>query len=441
MLHFLLDLRIWALISLGMISIGLSARDKMLFYYLAIPIVIIFRNFAIKLPFPFFSSPIDVLVTIGIGLGVLNIVLTRKSLPKSPLYPLIVVFTITAITQVMLKSNNPKQVAALGKLIRGMWPLIMIILSLETPKQARNVLLTLGGTVILALSLWLPGVLSAALAGNLHLLRSSNSIMTGDKTFIDLSFSTSMRSYLIVVPFSTLIALSLSLWVHIPRYRFLSIYASIVLTVFTFSTSVASGIVSLFFSMASFVFLEVWVRPAREAASAFMRNISTLIFVILVTVLIILYLLSNNQIASLMFDRILNPYGDASASIRIKLLEEAFSVAVANPLGTSSSHWYGGHDTLLTYQANWGLAFTVPYYGALIIAVKTLLSMARKTTRTLEHALFIGMAATIITNIAVGLATPNLLELLADLIVWTFVGLTIILKNWFDENPDTPLIG
>jgi hypothetical protein len=440
MLGLFFDLRIWVLISLGLIATVLSVRNKMIFYYLAIPITIIFRNFYIKFPFPFFSSPLDVLVTIGIGLGLLNIASTRKSLPKTPLYPLIIVFTITAIIQVVSKSGNLEQVVALEKLIKGMWPFIMIILLLETPRQARTVLVTLVGTVIAASLLWLPGLLSAALAGDLLLLRSEGTAIPEGSTLVNLSLLSSMRSYLIIVPFSTLVAFSISLLVHIPRYRFFSMLATISLIVFTLSASIASGIVSLLFSMVSFAFLELWIQPSKKATIAPMRNIPMILIVMLIIIFVVLSLVSNSPIASQMFDRVLNPYEDGSASIRINLLEEAFSVAVASPLGTSSSYWYGGHDTLLSYQVNWGLFFTVPYYGALIIAVKTLLSMALETTRVIEHAIFIGMAATIIANVAIGLATPNLLELLADLIVWTFVGLAVVWKNWFDENPDTPLI-
>lgn len=436
------DTRVIVILMVAVISLVLYTRDNMFFYYAAVPTLIIFGNLGIKASFPFVGSPFALLVTFGIGLGVIRTAVTKPPLQRSGLYFPMLFFLSIAIAQVaLIKEGDGIHVNALEKLIRGLWPFAMIVLALQTPRQARNVLLVLGGTTLLAFVLWLPGMLYAAFSGDTELLRSATPALTGNP-LIDMAFTFGLRTYLFVVPFSTLAGITVAFAIYDARYRFWALLALCLIAIYTLSTSIASSFISLIVSVITTVFFALWLPASRENLLSRWKYFVRVLLLVLVFGGIGALIIISSPVASAMVERVLNPSDDQSGSSRLYLLNEAFQVVAKNPLfgAYGDVSWYGGHDSLMTYSANWGLVFTVPYLLTLVMVILNCLSIAKRTPRLAERALLIGMASTIAANIVVSIVTPNLVELFADMVVWTFAALTVIWTNWLNRNPNQPLI-
>ena len=435
------DIRLPVLAVMALLVAPLLLRDGLWAYYLTLPILIVFHNLGLSLPFPFLSSPTDLLVTLGVGVGILQMVACRRPLPKTPLYYPMIVFILIAILQVaLIHSGAAVYQTAFEKVIRGMWPFALIILLLRTPRQARYTLVALLGTMLLAVIVWLPGLLWAAVAGDITLLRATSITFAPDANpALSWSLTQGLRTYLFVVPVSTLISIPMALFVLVPYRRIWSLSAAVLIVMFVVSSSIASGFISLFVSIVVLLAVLIWVRqPPRRRE----RGIFMLLPALVATMIIAFWLsLQNVPIASQTIYRVLNVSQDASGSARLYVLREAYDVFLASPLfGSEGDHWYGGHDSIVTYAANWGLAFSLPYLGALGMALLGFMRLITRCKRTVEQALLIGMFAAISANIAVSLATPNVLELIADTVVWSMVGLMVVWTSWVDRDPQALLI-
>ncbi len=436
----LIDPRLALLAAVLFLSAPLFLQDSLWAYYLTIPVLILFKNLGVSLPFPVFSSPVDALVTLGVGFAIAQTVIRKRAPPQSFIYVLIATFTTVAIVQaIVIHGMDPVHVTALTKLVIGMWPFPILILGLRTPRQSRFVFLTLFGTIVVAAVLWMPGFLQAAATGNLAALRSNSIVSTGN-LLIDLSLASSLRTYLAAVPISTLITIPMALVAFLPHHRLPLLGTMLVLVVVVLSSSIASGLVGLLCSAVVVVLMLTGFRP-HERQQPVNRRLSMVMLILVVFVLSMFLIASNVPVAEQAWSRILNPGLDASGASRLRLLEEAFSIFLANPLFgfQARNHWYGGHDSILSYAANWGLAFSLPHLATLGIAAWNLYALARKRPRAVEQGILVGMSACILTNAFVSLATPNVIELIADTIVWSFIGLGTVWREWARRDPDAPL--
>ncbi len=436
-----LDTSFGAMIALAVVLVWLLLQDNLWAYYLTMPVMILLGNLGISIPFPLLSSPTDLLVSIGVLFVIVQTALFRRNVPRTWLYLPIMLFAGVALAQALaLHAGSPVHTGHLTKLIRGMWPFPMLILGLHTPRQARNVLIALLGTMLAATLLWLPGFLYAAVNNDLTLLRAANAPRTGN-FLIDLTLTNSLRTYLFIVPLGTLAAIPLAFVVMGRRLRPVSFLALLMITLIVLASSIASGIVGLIQAIFVLLILSAWFRPRQKDGRPDRRIVRTAITVggfVVVMLLVIAYV----PIAAHTFDRVLELQTDASGSARLKLLDQAFAVFLESPLigYQQGNYWYGGHDSILTMLANWGLAFSLPYLLTLFWAAWAMYRLAQRRARPVEQALLVGMAACVIANILVSVATPNLIELFADLIIWSFLGLLVVWMEWQRRDPAAPLI-
>jgi hypothetical protein len=439
-----LNLNLAALVAVGLLAMPFIMHSAIAAYYIGIPILILLGNLGIRIPFPLFSSPIDFLVTVGIGVGIINLSMRSISLPRSSIYVTIGLFSMVAVVQAYLIHPDVSQhQVAFEKVIRGMWPFWLIVLALHTPRQARYILLVLFGTILLTLLLQLPGFAYAALTNNRDLLRSEEVIATGNYV-VDLSLSRGLRTYLFSVPVATLVSFPLALLVLVPRYWLRSIILLVIVTFLSLSSSISSGLASLILSaLITLGLLFVSLSPIQKSGEQRRSPVSIVwyVFVVLLFILLMNFLFSRVPLAGEALTRVQNPETDASGASRLELLRETFQVFLSNPIfgGPGEVPWYGGHDSIVSYAANWGLVFSVPYFLSLAIGVRSLVRLLRVRRNMIEIALLAGMIASILANILVSFVTPNILELVADLLVWTFIGLAVVWGSWVEENPDTAL--
>lgn len=436
-----IDVRLTTMAAVAVLATPLLSRNVLVAYYVTVPLLVLFRNLGLKIPFFFFSSPTDLLVTLAVGLGLLALISRRQTLPSSSIYFPILVFWIVGISHAALEWRRiSAHLIAVQKMVQGMWPFAIIVLSLRTPRQARYVLMTLLGTFFAAMSLWFPGLAGAAITGNLAALRSTT--LTGDwLADVSLSFSGGLRTYLFIVPMSTLASLPLAFFVLVPQYRVWSSLLTVIVILLVFFSSIAAGVISLTTSLAATLVLLILVRnPHTDTPKNYSKVFGlTMTALGLVAVFV---LIRSVPIVSLTLNRILTPTRDPSGYSRLQELKTAAAVFTASPIlgAPNAVRWYGGHDSVLTYAANWGLGFSLPYFIALLIGLTDLLRLARGSRRVEERALLIGMVASLVANIAASIVTPNLLEMFADLIVWTFVGLAVVWIDWRKSDPEAPLI-
>ena len=439
------DLKLAVMFALGLLALPLVAREPIFAFYVSTPVLILFRNLEVSIPFPIFSSPVDLLVTIGVGLGVIGLVVRRVSLPRSPIYFPIGMFVVVAVVQTLIvHSGNALHEVALGKVIRGMWPFGLIVLGLRTPRQARYLLIVLFGTIFVALLVWLPGFAYAAVTNNLILIRTENFTAIGTPV-VDWSLRWGLRTYLFVVPVATLVSFPLAYIALVPRYRIFSVGLLITVAIFTLFSSIASSVVSLMIS-ALITFGLLFISQLEMQGARARRHVSSNLIWSIITGLIFFFLLqaifTNVPYASQTLKRIQNPADDVSGATRLELLRQTTRTFLSDPIfGNNSGEgiWHGGHDSLITYAANWGLLFSVPYLLALTTGVFILLYLLHLRKNKAEKALLIGIIACIIANILSSITTPNILELFADMLNWTFIGLAVVWHSWIKENPDTAL--
>lgn len=441
-----LNLQVVGLMTVGLITLPLMVRDEMTAYYVGVPVLLIFGNLGIRIPFPLFSSPIDLLVTAGVGLAILRVVVQRERIPSSVIYYSVAFFVIVAATQTfVVRPDNSFYGVAFGKVVRGMWPFYLIVLCLRTPRQARYVLFVLLGTLFAAAIVRFPGFVYASLTGQQALLRAKDIVNTGNM-FADFSLSLGLRSYLFIVPFATIIAFPITFFSLSPKYKTISLVAITLVAGFVLLSSIASGFVSIAITvMITFMLLSrSIVRPTSTSGKRnSLRRFLSFSLAIIAFALVMQYLLANIPTAQEVFERVQNPKSDASGSSRIKDLELSTRAFLSSPLFGGESlggrPWHGGHESVVTFAANWGLIFSLPYFISLMIGVAALFWLLARRHNETEQAILVAMIACILGNISVSFATPNILEMFADLLMWTFIGLAVVWRSWMELDVNAPL--
>lgn len=441
-----LNLQFVGLMAVGLIALPFIARDAMATYYAGVPILILFANLGIRIPFPLFSSPVDFLVTAGVGLGILRLVVQRERLPSSAIYYPIGLFVIVAATQTfVIQPDNSFYQVAFEKVIRGMWPFYLIVLSLRTPRQAQYVLVILLGTLFAATIVRFPGVLHVALTGQQTLLRAKGAVDTGNAV-ADFSLNLGLRSYLFIVPFATLIAFPISFFILLSKYKTISLTCMAFIIIFVLLSSIASGLVATAISAAiTFILLSRSVaNPATAPGErSSLHALLSFSLAIIAFLLVTQYLVESVPVAHEVLERVQNPQSDASGSARIKDMELSTQAFLSSPLFGGASIggrlWHGGHESIVSFAANWGLIFSLPYFMSLTVGIANLFWLLGQRHNEIEQAILIAMIACVAGNVVVSFATPNIFELFADLLIWTFIGLSIVWRNWVKTNPNASL--
>ena len=147
------------LVMMGVLAVAILIRTPIWGFYLTYPSIFLLPFEALRFDFPFFNSPADVVSSLTLGIALARFVVQRRRLPSSAPYgPLAAcVGLLAAFTAI---GHGPDTGWYLSRFVQGLWPLYLVILLVETPRQARNALIAVFVSVVSFVFRYLPTLLS-----------------------------------------------------------------------------------------------------------------------------------------------------------------------------------------------------------------------------------------------------------------------------------------
>lgn len=428
-------------LALTMITLAILVPNPIRGVYFAYPIMFLIPFGIFWVKFPLFNSPLDVLTSLTMVLGLIRLAVERRKLPKSNLY-LPILMCASILGAYAVAGHGVGAAFQLFRFVQGMWPFFLLILLLDTPNQAKKVLLSIILTMIILSLLWLPGLITAGAYGG-DLIRNVNSASetTSIAQSISLVYQVGNLSSLTLLAVSFVSIAILGLFMTSPKKR-LALFFCFILTAGVVLWATFAAAVLTLIAGAALVFIFGLFSKEINFSSSF----TWLILVVLIISMLITILPQGTRT----FERILNPQEDASASYRIwdsKQGIQAFSQnpfigygSVEKPTYSSQGVLLSKHSTFIPLAFEFGLLFIIPFIWLLICIIKGYYRLINRAQRRLEKGIAIGMAASFGAAIIAGFATSVFMETGQDAIIWLFIGLMTVWNSWLDENPEAELV-
>jgi O-antigen ligase len=395
-----------------------------------------------RLDIPVFHSPLQMVAMVAVAGALLQHVASRRSLPKSRLYlPLALVIALYIMFAAVQHGDVPAVRAY--DFLAGTWPLVLILLLVDTPRRARNVLFgMLSATVILTV-LWLPGLISLSTAG-LDARYVVEPGATAGTPAVSLLGAVGSLSVQTLVALALVAPVLLGIGLSTPRWRVPSLLGFIVLGVTIFAATYASAVATLIVGTITTVGL--FLLPMGRARPARVRGALIVIPVIILLAAIGLSLKPGQDALY----RLTNPRNDISGSSRITSLEEGWHAFLEEPLiGQGAYNTYyvtaggwvlGGHNTFGVMAYEYGLLLLLPFLWMLWAMGRELTCLLREAVTPVERGLGVGFLASLVAAIVTGFLTPTFAQVFQDTILWTLVGLAIVWNNWKAADAEATLV-
>lgn len=411
--------------------------------YLAYPLLLLIPFGVFRTNYPILNSPLDIVVSITLLIGVARLAVKKNSLAKSPLYlPLIVCTAI--LTLYVLIGHGDYATFRLFRFIQGLWPFVLLILTLDTPRQARNAILVVLLSMTILAILWLPGLVTAGEFGG-GMIRKSTQIAesgaAGGLMAFSFRQSAAMLSFLTLVAMALIVPILLCLAITFKKHRILILFALAILTSAVLWASYASAVVTLFAGfLLTFAFFTITGVAPRKY----------LLVCLLVIALAIAFFIMVLPQGAQTFERVLNPSKDLSGAGRILEIKHGIQAFKSNvwigygsyskPTQIPSGITLEPHSTFVPMAYEFGLLFLIPFLWLLFRVAQGYYKLLKRTSKPIERALVIGMAASFGAAIITAWATPVFMEPGQDAIIWFFIGLMTVWNHWLDKNPDSVLV-
>ncbi len=427
---------------LGIVSVVTISFRPMIGMYACYFLLLVVPYTDQRLDIPVFRSPLQTIAVITVAGALLRHVESRRWLPKTRLYlPLALVIAIYIMFAAVQHGDAPAVRAY--DFLAGMWPLVLILLLVDTPRRARNVLLgMLAATVILTV-LWLPGLIALSTAGTG--IRQAVSVgASADARAVSLLGAVGSLSVQTLVALALVAPVLLGIGLATPRWRVPSLLGFVVLGVTIFAATYAAAVATLMVGTIATVGL--FLLPTGRGRPARIRGALITLPVIILLAAIGLSLEPGRDALY----RLTNPTNDPSGSGRIASLEQGWHAFLEEPLiGQGAYNTYqvtpegwvlGGHNTFGVMAYEYGLLMLFPFLWMLWAMGRELICLLRGAVSPVERGLGVGFLASLIAAILTGFLTPTFAQVFQDTILWTLIGLAIVWNNWKAADPEVILV-
>lgn len=434
-------------LSLGIISVVAISFRPMIGMYACYFLLLLVPYTDQRLDIPIFHSPLQTVALITVAGSMLRHIASHRSLPKSRLYlPLAIVMAIYIMFAAVQHGDAPATRAY--DFLAGMWPLVLILLLVDTPRRARNVLLgMLSATVVLTV-LWLPGLVALSTTGYSQLGSDVRGAAGPGATAGTLAVS--LIGVVGSLSVQTLVALALVAPVFLGiglatrRWRVPSLLGFMVLGVTILTATFASAVATLMVGTITTVGLFLLPMGRGRSAKATGALIALPVLILLAAIGLSL---KPGQAA---LERLANPRNDISGNVRITSLEQGWHAFLEEPLiGQGAYDTYhvtpegwalGGHNTFGVMAYEYGLLMVLPFLWMLWAMGRELICLLRGAIMPVERGLGVGFLASLIAAIVTGFITPTFAQVFEDTILWTLIGLAIVWNNWKAADPEAILV-
>jgi hypothetical protein len=430
-----------AVAAFGLVAAIVIANRPVIGLYACYPLLLLAPYGSFRLDVPIFHSPLQVVAMLTLGVAVAHALLNRRQLPRSRVFPLIGI-CILILALYALVGHGPAAGERFQRFLQDLWPLALIPLLVRTPRQARNVLLSLVGSMLGLTLLWLPGLLTLARPGDASVIRTAGEGLIQEPGLsISLLASTGSLNYLTLVAMALVAPVLLALGMAGSRRVFwLGGYGVLAVTVLI--ATYASAVITL--AAGSLVAI-VTMSPRRFDRRS--RGLLTL----LPFVVPLLLFASALPVAQETIARLLHPALDVSGGGRLLALTQgshaflsrpllgfgAVDVAVISPTG-----WLlAGHNSFVVMAYEFGLVLILPFMWLLARVGRDYLDLLRRTNTGVERALAAGVIASFSAAIVTGFITPVFGDVMQDAVIWTFAGLAIVWNSWKRTDGRASLVG
>lgn len=430
------------LIAIALFALIIIFPEPIRGLYLAYPIMFLIPYGTLWFDFPLFNSPLDVVVILTFTFGALRFARHKKSLPKSGGIYILLLICIAILSAYALVGHGEVAGFRLFRFVQGLWPFVLVVLLVESPRQARNVLISLLVTFVLLSVMWLPGLITAGKVGG-NLIRSAHEAQRLDEGVakISLSYASTNLSYLTLLAIAFVAIMSLGWTLTVKMNRLLLSAGSLLLCAVVLWASYASAVVAL---IAGVVLILLIMMLSRTIGIT-----SAIPWLLLIVAAIAIFILVLPQ-GRTTFERIVNPSEDPSGSSRMWAFTQGVKAFRANPLTgygaynrpttVSRGLVLAGHNTFIVMAYEFGLLFMLPYVALFFMIARGFYKLISRTGKRGDKGLAVGMAASIGAAVVTGFITLVFLEPAQDAILWLFVGLMTVWNNWLDNNPEARLV-
>lgn len=417
--------------------------------FVSFPLLFLFPSQVIDIEFPLFSSPLQIVVVGAAAIALARTLTQKKPLPSSSLYlPLLACLAVLGINWAM--GRGPDAGLRVYRFVIGLAWLLLTLLLVETPRQARNLLIAVIGTTWTMAVLWLLLTVKFSLS-NVPL--SANFSLAGAAWSPDFASSDpsgglmrigSTYDFMVIVMVLPLFV-SLAFWGSPRRVRWFSwlgmmvCVSLIVMGRFLISTS------AIFIGIAAVILLGLRYHLLGRSN--------------LVQILTILALLVGLLLLTPSGQGMLAELGEISAGqsssilgVRVRLMIYQTGIALfrKHPLFGIGGYGRGGfvvsgipvfgHSTLIESAYQFGLVYLIPLAVLIANIAAGYRHILRQPRRPNERVLVIGIASGFLVWLSLCAVNPVLGEPGPDSVFWTFVGLTIIWNNWLKTREDAQLV-
>lgn len=391
-----------------------------------------------RIEFPLFNSPLDIVATSTAAMAAIRATARRQSIPSSSVYlPLFVCVSVLGVYALIGHGHDATSIFL--RFVQGLWPLILVLLLIETPSQAGYVLKVLVSSVTLLAIFWLTTMLTVGQERSV--VRSINFQVFGGS--IQLEYLT-MTAVALVAP----VVGSVAFWGwpewHWPRglawISFLLILGFLLLS--SYAAPLIGGILGTF----SMILLGGIVTRKSKQSTKWIYVLGAVI-----TVVGGVWLLLNlvPQVAHT-FERFLNPWADLSGRSRLYVYQAGIRAFLASPWVGWGAYFssntppgippLGSHSSFLVALSQYGLLFSIPFFITLWGLAQGYWRLLHTVSHSLDRALVIGMFSSFCAAFIVAWFNPVFGESAQDAVFWLFAGLMIVWTDWSNTRVEARLV-
>jgi hypothetical protein len=400
-----------------------------------------------RIDLPIFRSPLQALALITVATAMARFPLAGRHTYKSRVY-----LPLAIVVAVFLAESIVGHGAASGtrfyNLVAGMWPLALVVLLVETPRQARNVLVGLMATCVALTILWLPGLLtlSESKSGVLgNQMRTGVKIgYAGNPGAVSLLGAVGSLSVQTLVALALVVPVLLGVGMSARKGRVPALIGYTTISVTIFTATIASAVATLLVGTAT-VLLLIILRPSPDVYAK-SRGVAYALMVVMAITAYGMATVPGHRA----FERLTDPKNDLSGEVRIYSLQQGWHAFLEQPwIGQGATDVYSytpdgsalaGHNTWGVTAYEYGLIALVPFAWLLVAIGDELIRVLRSSRTALDTGISAGVLASFVAAFVTGFLTPTWMEVFQDTILWTFIGLAIVWNNWRASDPDAALV-
>lgn len=402
-----------------------------------------------RVDFPVFHSPLQAIAFLTIGGALIRFPNSERPFPRSRLYlPLVIVIALYIMFTLVGHGDSPS--TRFFAFVTGLWPLILILLLVETPRQARNAFIGMCAVSVALTLLWLPGLLalSQSKSGQLGEQIRSGKTLVG---FADNPGAVSLLGIVGHIGVQTLVALAmvatvlLGVGIATRKWRLAAFFGFVTIGLTVFTATIASAVATLAVGCVSLV-----IFYAVPAAAGRLRDKSRSVINIFMIMIAVAAIGLSTPPGKHALDRLTNPKNDVSGEVRLNSLSNGWHAFLEQPwIGQGVAITYraspegwplAGHNTFGVMAYEYGLVMLVPFAWMLVTIGGELWRLLRHSTTDSEAGIAAGFLACFTAAVVTGFLTPTFGQVFQDSILWTLVGLAIVWNTWRRADPGAPLM-